>query len=238
MKDEVNGVGRNKSSTVVKYQKDHYNTLSIRFKKEDDVLPMLDYASRTLGITKGDYVRDALMNQFKRDGITIDMLPADSKYTPPAPEPKQPRRYMIYIITERWAIDDDDAPDKYIAMFPTLKAAEKYARNKLERKPYPADWTYTISGRYMEGDNQRDAWDKLKGLVKKELETDRENGGKDDNGLYWLDRIERVYPADYTNKIECEDGNAKSEFDDLELFDFSDIEEGESFSDEDEGDVD
>ena len=238
MKDEVIGVGRNKSSTVVKYQKDHYNTLSLRFKKEDEVLRLLDYASKTLGITKGDYVREALMKQFKHDGLSIDMLPTNSKYTPPAPEPKQPRRYMIYTITERWAIDDDDAPDKYVAIFPTLKAAEKYARNKFERKAYPADWTYIIYGRYMEGDNQRDAWDKLKVLVKNELETDRENHGKDDNGLYWLDRIERDYPADYSNKIECEDGNAKSEFDDLEFFDFSDIEEGESFSDEDEGGVD
>lgn len=224
------GVGRNKSSTVVKYQKDHYNTLSLRFKKEDDVLPMLDYASKTLGITKGDYVRDALMNQFKRDGISIDMLPADSKYTPPVPEPKQPRRYMIYIITERWTIDDDDAPEKYIAIFPTLKAAEKYVSNKLDRKAYPADWTYTISGRYMEGDNQRDAWDKLKVIVKKELEVDKLDGIGDD-GLNWLDRVNRDYPAEYVDTIKRENPYGVDSFD----YDFSDIEDGENFDDDDEG---
>lgn len=220
MKDEVNGVGKNKSSTVVKYQKDHYNTLSLRFKKEDEVLPMLDYASKTLGITKGDYVRDALMNQFERDGISIDMLPADTKYTPSAPEPKQPRRYMIYIITERFILDYDYEPDKYIAMFPTLKAAEKYARDKLDRKPYPADWTYTIYGRYMEGDNQRDAWNKLKVIVRDELEADKANGTEKD-GSNWLERVNKNYPADYVDAIKGEGTGEDSIFD----FDFSDIEE-------------
>lgn len=217
-----------------KYNQKAYESIAFRSRKEKRLGELLAFASEKEGVSKTVYVEKAILEKLTRDGITIDMLPADSKYTPPAPEPKQPRRYMIYIITERWAIDDDDAPEKYVAIFPTLKAAEKYARNKFERKPYPADWTYTIYGRYMGGDNQRDAWDKLKVLVKKELETDRENGGKDDDGLYWLDRIDKVSPADYTGKIECEDENAKSEFDDLEFFDFDDIEDGENFDDEDE----
>ena len=232
-RDDV-GITKKQYETNKKYNDKTYEQLGFRSRKDERLDELITLGAEKTGQTKSMYMKGAIQSQLTRDGITIDMLPADSKYTPLAPEPKQPRRYMIYIITERWTIDDEDAPDKYIAIFPTLKAAEKYARNKLERKPYPADWTYTIYGRYMEGENQRDAWDKLKVMVKNELETDRLNGGKDDDGLYWLDRIERDYPADYTGKIECDDENAKSEFDDLEFFDFDLIDDEGNDEDEDE----
>ena len=236
MKDEVNGVGITKKQyeTNKKYNDKTYEQLGFRSRKDERLDELIALGAEKTGQTKSMYMKGAIQSQLTRDGITIDMLPVNSKYIPPAPEPKQPRRYMIYIITERFSLDDNDAPEKYIAMFPTLKAAEKYAKAKFERKPYPADWTYTIYGRYMEGDNQRDAWDKLKVIVKNELEIDRENGGKDDDGLYWLDRIERDYPADCTGKIECDDDNAKSEFDDLEFFDFDLIDDEENDEDEDE----
>ena len=221
------GVGRNKSSTVVKYQKEHYNTLSLRFKKEDEVLRLLDYASKTLGITKGDYVRDALIEQFKRDRITIDMLPPDTKYIPPTPEPKGPKKYMIYMITEQYEFDDDPAlRNKYIACLQTLKAAEKYVKDKLAKKVYPADWSYTIWGRNVEGSNKTEAWDTLKNLIRKEVDEDKRIG-LDDNKPNYLDRINDVYPAEYTDEIKAEEG-AQSQyyFEELDMSDWlEDLEE-------------
>lgn len=223
-------VGKNKSSTVVKYQKEHYNSLSLRFKKEDEVLLLLDYASKTLGITKGDYVRGALIEQLKRDGISIDMLPADAKYTPPEPEPKQPKQYMVYMITEQYKYDDPALQNKYIACFPTLKAAEKYAKGKLDKKAYPADWVYTIYGRNVEGNNKTEAWNTLKALIWKEVEEDKRTGLDEDTPNY-LDRINDVYPVEYTGEIKDEDGLSSEDF--LEEIDISDLNEM-FFGDEDE----
>lgn len=231
MKDEVNGVGITKKQyeTNKKYNDKTYEQLGFRSRREERLDELIALGAEKTEQTKSMYMKNAIQSQLARDGITIDMLPVDSKYTPPAPEPKQPRRYMIYIITERFSLDDDDAPEKYIAMFPTLKAAEKYAKAKFERKPYPADWTYTILGRYIEGDNQRDAWDKLKVIVKKELEADRLNGIGDD-GLNWLDRVNRDYPVEYVDTIKRENPDGVDSFD----YDFSDIEDGENFDDDDE----
>lgn len=219
MKDEVNGVGRTEAQKRAdkKSAKKIYTMLTVHTRKDSLLKELIDMASVKLGVSKNDYMVTAIQQKLQSDGITSDLL--DQPCIPPAPEPKQPRRYMIYIITERFSLDDDDAPEKYIAMFPTLKAAEKYAKAKFERKPYPADWTYTIYGRYMEGDNQRDAWDKLKVIVKNELEADRLNGIGDD-GLNWLDRINRDYPIDYTNTLIGEGGDIE-DFD----YDFSEIDD-------------
>lgn len=231
MKDEVIGVGITKRQyeTNKKYNDKTYEQLGFRSRKAERLDELITLGAEKTGQTKSMYMKSAIQSQLTRDGITIDMLPVNSKYVPPTPEPKQPKRYMIYMITERFFLDDPDFPEKYIAIFPTLKAAEKYARNKLERKPYPADWTYTISGRYIEGENQRNAWDKLKVIVKNELETDRLDGIGED-GLSWLDRVNRDYPAEYVDTIKRENPDGVDSFD----YDFSDIEDGENFDDDDE----
>jgi len=196
-----------------------YELISFDSRREARLLDLIHFAASKKNVSKATYISDAIQSQLSRDGITIDMLPADAKYTPPAPEPKQPRRYMIYMIIERFILDDDDDPGKYIAMFPTLKAAEKYARGKFDRKAYPIDWTYTILGRYIEGENQRDAFGKLKVLVKDELETDRD--GTCDDGSNYLERIENVYPVEYTQEIKYEGENTESSLDDNEyIFEF------------------
>ena len=230
MKDEVINVGRTEAQKRAdkKSAKKIYNMMTVHIRKDSLLKELIDIASKKLNISKNDYMVTAIQQKLHSDGITPDLL--NQPYTPPAPEPKQPKRYKIYMITERFFLDDPDSPEKYIAIFPTLKAAEKYVSNKLDRKAYPADWTYTISGRYMEGDNQRDAWDKLKVIVKKELETDRVNGIGED-GLSWLDRVNQDYPAEYVDTIKRENPDGVDSFD----YDFSDIEDGENFDDDDEG---
>lgn len=233
MKDEVIGVGKISEAKLradKKYHAKAYEKISFDSRRELRIRELLNFAASKKGLSLAQYLLGIIQSQLTHDGITIDMLPINSKYVPPAPEPKQPKRYMIYMITERFFLDDPDSPEKYIAIFPTLKAAEKYANNKLDRKAYPADWTYTISGRYIEGDNQRDAWDKLKVIVKKELETDRLNGIGED-GLSWLDRVDRDYPVEYVDTIKRENPDGVDSFD----YDFSDIEDGENFDDDDEG---
>ena len=86
-------------------------------------------------------------------------------------------------------------------------------RSKFEKKAYPADWEYMVLGRYMEGDNQRDAYIKLSEVIKEELETDRQNkiNGVDDL-TYW-ERINLIYPTEYLDIVRCEDEDAKSEWD-------------------------
>lgn len=230
MKDEVISVGITKRQyeTNKKYNDKTYEQLGFRSRKAERLDELIALGAEKTGQTKSMYMKSAIQSQLTRDGITIDMLPVNSKYIPSTPEPKQPKRYMIYIITERFFLDDPDSPEKYVAIFPTLKAAEKYVDNKLDRKAYPADWTYTISGRYIEGGNQRDAWDKLKVIVKKELKTDRLDGIRED-GLSWLDRVNRDYPAEYVDTIKRENPDGVDSFD----YDFSEIEDGENFDDDD-----
>ena len=230
MKDEVIGVGRTEAQKRAdkKSAKKIYNMMTVHIRKDSLLKELIDIASKKLNISKNDYMVTAIQQKLHSDGITPDLL--NQHYTPPTPEPKQPKHYMIYMITERFFLDDPDSPEKYIAIFPTLKAAEKYVNGKLDRKAYPADWTYTISGRYMEGDNQRDAWDKLKVIAKKELETDKLDGIGED-GLNWLDRVNRDYPSEYADTIKRENPDGVDSFD----YDFSDIEDGENFDDDDEG---
>lgn len=202
-----------------KYNQKAYESICFRSRKENRLGELLDLAVEKTGSSKAIYIESAIQSQLARDGITIDMLPADAKYTPPEPEPKQPKRYMIYMITERY-INDRMTDNKYIACFPTLKAAEKYARNKLDKKIYPADWTYTIWGRYIEADKQVDAWNTLKDLIKKEVDKDKQTG-LDGNTPNYLDRINEVYPAEYSDDIVAEEG-AESQYY-FEEIDISDL---------------
>ena len=181
-----------------------YEQLGFRSRKDERLDELIAMGAKKTGQTKSMYMKSAIQAQLARDGITIDMLPHDTKYIPPEPEPKQPKRYMIYMITERY-INDRMTDNKYIACFPTLKAAEKYAMNKLDKKIYPADWTYTIWGRYIEADKQVDAWNTLKDLIRKEVEEDKRTG-LDGSTPNYLDRINEVYPAEYTDDIVAEEG--------------------------------
>ena len=207
-------MGRNKSSTVVKYQKEHYNTLSLRFKKEDDVLLLLDYASKTLGITKGDYVRDALMTRFKHDGITIDMLPTNSKYAPPAPESKQPKRYMIYMVTT-WDATPEEYEEvltgngfvfeEYVSVFQTLAMAKKYIANKYTKKPYPDQWYFTIYGREIEAESKLEAANKYRQMTKDAIAEENEGLYSEEGTEDFTELLNKYRKPDYVEIVKYDD---------------------------------
>ena len=216
MSDEVLDVGRSEAQkrADLKSRKKIYDQITMVDRKENRLKELLEVASTKTGLSKNEYMVKSVYTQLTNDGITIDMLPSDGKYVAPQPEPKEPKRYMIYMITECYAIFDemDLSGEKYIATFPTLNAAEKYARNKFDKKAYPIDWRYTIWGRYIEGNNKLEACNTLKAIIRKELEEDRVNGIGNDEYNY-LERINEEYPIDYYDKILYEGDNTKSEFD-------------------------
>ena len=65
--------------SVNRYHKKAYNQLALRYRKEDPVLDMLDVASEKLEVTKAQYVKNSLMAQFERDGITEEMIPEEKR---------------------------------------------------------------------------------------------------------------------------------------------------------------
>lgn len=193
-----------------------YDRINCVVRKEERMKEMLELAAQKNAKSVSTYIVEAIQARLQSDGITIDMLPADAKYAPPEPEPKQPKRYMIYMITETYMPVGGIVEDKYIATFPTLKAAEKYARNKFKKKAYPRDWCYQILGRYVEGENQLDACNKLKAKIKEELEIDKSNGivdGVAEDQLNYLDRLVDFSGQEYIDTILCDDPDAKSQFD-------------------------
>lgn len=197
-----------------------YEQLGFRSRRDERLDELIALGAEKTQQTKSMYMKNAIQAQLARDGISIDMLPVDAKYTPPEPESQQPKRYMVYMITEQYEYNNDPAlQNKYIACFPTLKAAEKYAKGKLDKKAYPADWVYTIYGRNVEGNNKTEAWNTLKALIWKEVENDKRTGLNEDTPNY-LDRINETYPVDYTDVIKADEGaESQYHFEELDISD-------------------
>lgn len=208
MRDEVDNVGRpkNQLETQHRYEKANYDQIALRFRKIDKIIPLLNIATKITGRTKNEYVKQALLTQFKSDGITIDQLPASP--TPPQPEPKQPKRYMIYMITENW-LQRGSMVESFVTSFPTLNMARKYVQDKFNKKAYPEDWLYAIRGRYIEADNKANALLKMREIIKEALdkydEASRFGDGKQSTAFY-IDYISRLNPTVYCEHITY-DGN-------------------------------
>ena len=220
MEDEVLNVGKSSEARIranAKYNKKAYDPITIQSKKDDRIRELVSLASKRTGISKNVYMIQAIQSQLTRDGITIDMLPPTEKFVP-KPEPKQPKQYIIYMITEQYNHIDDE--ETYIATFPTLNMAEKYAKNKFEKKAHQNDWLYTIYGRSIEGDNKLDACNKLKAMIREELKYDEEHGIRNDGSeLTYVDRLNERAPADYIDVI-LYDGEYTEEELNMEGLDF------------------
>lgn len=210
MRDEVENVGRTEAQkrASVKWAKINNERISILFRKEERIKELIALASEKANTTKNNYMKNAIQSQLVHDGITIDMLPADSKYTPPQPEPKQPKRYMIYMITENW-LQRDSMVESFVTSFPTLNMARKYVQDKFNKKAYPEDWLYAIRGRYIEADNKANALLKMREIIKEALnkydEAPRFGDGKQSTAFY-VDYISRLNPTAYCEHITY-DGN-------------------------------
>lgn len=208
MRDEVENVGRpkNQLETQHRYEKANYDQIALRFRKIDKIVPLLNIATKITGRTKNEYVKQALLTQFKTDGITIDQLPASP--ATPQPEPKQPKRYVIYMITENW-LQRNSTVESFVTSFATLNMARKYVQDKFNKKAYPKDWLYAIRGRYIEADNKANALFKMRGIIKEALdkydEAPRFGDGKQSTAFY-IDYISKLNPTVYCEHITC-DGN-------------------------------
>ena len=219
MEDGVLNVGKSeaKKRADEKYRKQYLDYITIRTRKDDRTRELINMASEKLGVSSNVYVIDAINHRLSSDGVTIDMLPPTEKFVP-KPEPKQPKQYIIYMITEQYNHIDDE--ETYIATFPTLNMAEKYAKNKFEKKAHPNDWSYTIYGRSVEGDNKLDACNKLKAMIREELKYDEEHGIRNDGSeLTYVDRLNERAPADYIDVI-LYDGEYTEEELNMEDLDF------------------
>ena len=219
-------------NSVIDERRDKNSFVQLSFSSNKErLLELIVLGAKKANQTVSMYIENAVLQKLNDDGITIDMLPTVTKYVPLKTEPK---RYMIYMITETYLGCPGIVDNKYIATFTTLNAAEKYARNKLEKKEYTRDWCYTIYGRYVEGEHQIEASKKLRAMIKEELAIDIANGVKDGVPKYgettYIDRLNKYSYPEYINTI-CDDSpDAKSENEDIH---FLGIEEIGSIEEED-----
>ena len=167
MNKDVNDVGKTSEAKMkanAKYQKKAYDTITFISRREEMLREQICFASEKEGISKTQYIIKSIKTQLAHDGITIDMLPQDAKYAPQL-EAKTPKRYLVYMVTEKFLDESDEEfdfifnPEEYVSVFQTLKAAKDYIANRFKRKAHPEQWAYTIYGRSFETKNKRDAYD-------------------------------------------------------------------------------
>lgn len=56
-----------------KYSSKTYSALTLRYRKDDDIFPLLEKAIQERRTSKAEYTRRALFSQFQRDGIISDV---------------------------------------------------------------------------------------------------------------------------------------------------------------------
>lgn len=172
------GLSKKRYESNKRYNDKTYDRLGFVARKEERLDEMIALGAEKSNKTKSVYMKDAILAQLSRDGITIDMLPTDGKYTAPV-EPNEAKQYEINLVTE-WMLEDDftyqtyfDHPEwffeYYVSVFQTVKAAKDYIRNKFKRKAHPEQWGYTIYGRSFEANTKRDAYDAYREMVKEAI---------------------------------------------------------------------
>ena len=219
MKEEVAGMAltKKKYASNKKYNDKTYELLGFRSRKEERLDELIVLGAEKTNQTKSMYMKNAIKSQLVRDGITIDMLPSDSKYVP-VTEAARPKQYLIYMVTE-WMIDNPEDFqayidktglffEEYVTCFQTLKAAKDYIKNKYKRKAHPEQWCYTIYGRSFEAKNKRDAYDLYRQMVQDalKLETDSLNNATDDDSiiLEFISILEEQKKPEYVEVLNYE----------------------------------
>ena len=197
-----------------KYNQKAYESIAFRSRKEKRLGELLAFASEKEGVSKTVYVEKAIWEKLTRDGITIDMLPTNSKYTPPVPESKQPKRYMIYMVTT-WDATPEEYEEvlagngfvfeEYVSVFQTLAMAKKYIANKYTKKPYPDQWYFTIYGREIEAENKLEAANKYRQMIK-EVIAEQNEGLDTEEGAEWFTELLNKYrKPDYVEIVKYDD---------------------------------
>ena len=194
MSVEVLEVGRNSEAKLranAKYNKKIYESIGVRSRKENRIGDLLDLASKKTNKTKSVYVIDAIQSQLARDGITIDMLPDASQPVTPVVEVKQPKQYLVYMITS-WMVNEEDFQE-YVSTFGTLGSAKTYIKNKYSKKPYPNEWFFTIYGRMIEADTKLEATNKYRQMTMEAVKEEQNNWMNPDGYYDFLHILEEKY---------------------------------------------
>lgn len=144
-----------KEEYIAKYTKEHYDSVLLKFQKKDNIAPLLNLAVERKGCSKISYVKEALLEQFKRDGITIELL---TELGIPLYRSKKKERVLekrdVYIVTSTYL---NTGEEDYVAVFATVAMAKKYIYRKFLAKPYPTQWYFTIYGRRIESIDKKEA---------------------------------------------------------------------------------
>lgn len=220
MEDEVLDMGkmsRKKYESNKKFNDKTYEQLGFRSRKEERLDELIAIGADKKNVSKSSYMIDAIKTQLSHDGITIDMLPQDTRYTPQL-EAKTPKRYLVYMVTEKF-LDESDPnspedefefdfifnPEEYVSVFQTLKAARDYIANKFKRKAHPEQWAYTIYGRSFETKNKRDAYDAYRQMA---YDTNNIVNGPSEDGDMVFDFVqvmEEKQKPEYVEVVRYED---------------------------------
>ena len=185
------GVTEARKRANAKYQKKAYDTISFISRRENKLRELLDIASKKVGASKTQYIIDAIQSQLARDGITIDMLPDASQPVTPVVEVKQPKQYLVYMITS-WMVNEEDFQE-YVSTFGTIGSAKTYIKNKYSKKPYPNEWFFTIYGRMIEADTKLEATNKYRQMTMEAVKEEQNNWMNPDGYYDFLHILEEKY---------------------------------------------
>ena len=193
MSVEVLEVGRTEAQkrADTKSRKKIYDQITMVDRKEKNLKELLEVASKKTGFSKNEYMVKAVYAQLARDGITIDMLPDDSQPVTPVVEVKQPKQYLVYMITS-WMVDEEDFQE-YVSTFGTIGSAKTYIKNKYSKKPYPNEWFFTIYGRMIEADTKLEATNKYRQMTMEAVKEEQSNWMNPDGYYDFLHILEEKY---------------------------------------------
>ena len=191
-----------------------YDMLSFQVRRELRLRDLLNYAAEKFKTSLAQYATSAIQDKLTHDGITLDILPPDTKFIP-EPETKQSKQYMIYLVTS-WTASPEEYKQKalgklplledYVSTFQTLTNAKAYISKKYPKKAHPEDWYFTIYGRYFEAYTKLEAYEKHKQLIESAMNEQDKSMEDDSDGLggwtFWLDAMNQMHKPDYVEIVK------------------------------------
>ena len=144
----------NKKEYDRNYLKQHYDSVLLKFRKDENILPLLELASKQTKVSKTNYIKLALEDRFNRDGITIDMLDDNCRIKSTRQKRKTKSLKLVYLLTSTYLCTGEE---KYLSVFGTINSAKIYIKQAISTKPYPSQWMFTLYGRKFEAQTKREA---------------------------------------------------------------------------------